>query len=350
MPNLADFELRTMPGLYRWHAETERQLAFRAKTREEAEDWQAALREKIAGLLGLNGMERAPLDAQLVEASDQEGYRRELVVIQTTLGEYMPCYVLIPESGARPFQAVIALHGHGKWGANGIIGLAESAAAQAFIEELHYDYARQLAKQGFLVFAPMLRGFAERMEHPPTEDDSYQSSCQEQSLNALLCGKTLLGLRVWDVMRLIDYVQTRAEPIQPKMVCAGLSGGGTVTVFTTALEARIGGAVVSGYFNTFRDSIMAVSHCACNYVPNLLQYAEMPDVVGLIAPRPLFIESGRQDPIFPVEGVRRAVPDLQAIYDVFGAGEKLHTQTFEGEHRWDGKDLPEWLNRQQFSV
>ena len=86
-------------------------------------------------------------------------------------------------------------------------------------------------------------------------------------------------------MRLIDYIRTRPEPLADTLGCVGLSGGGMVTLFTTALEARITCAVVSGYFNTFRDSIMAVRHCLCNFVPGMAQLAEMVDIAGLVAPR-----------------------------------------------------------------
>ena len=65
-------------------------------------------------------------------------------------------------------------------------------------------------------------------------------------------------------------------------------------MFSAALEPRIRAAFISGYLNTFRDSIMSLSHCIDNYVPGILNWAEMYDVAGLIAPRPLFAESGDQ--------------------------------------------------------
>ena len=58
--------------------------------------------------------------------------------------------------------------------------------------------------------------------------------------------------------------------------------------------------MVSGYLNTFRDSIGSLAHCIDNYVPGILNWAEMHDIAGLIAPRPLFVESGEKDNIFPI--------------------------------------------------
>jgi dienelactone hydrolase len=346
--DLSEFELCTMPGLWHWHDQTPRQLAFRAQTRREAEIWQATLRDKIIQLLGGFPADRCDLDAHFIESADETSFIRELVVIQTQPGEYMPCHVLQPRNATLPYKPVIALHGHGSGGAHLLIGKTERLVEVELMRSLNYDYARQLVMRGFLVFVPVLRGFAERMEAPPlrdTTDPGWESSCHAAGLSALLCGKTLLGLRVWDIKRLVDYIQTRPEPMIPGLGCVGLSGGGTVTLFTTALEPRITCAVVSGYFNTFRDSIMAVRHCVCNYIPGILQYAEMVDIAGLIAPRPLLVESGKQDPLFPSSATQRAFESLRTIYRGFEAGNNLEAVLFDGAHAWHGVQTYDWLEK-----
>lgn len=348
MTDLSAFELGTLPGLWQWADQTPRHLAFKATTRREAEAWQAELRDQVIRLLGGFPAERCDLDPHVVESVEDASFTRELVVIQTQPGEHMPCYVLRPHRAAPPYRPVIALHGHGTGGARLLIGNTHDPVELELMQALHYDYARQLAQRGFLVFVPVLRGFAERMEAPPlrnTTDPAWESSCHEAGMAALLCGKTLLGLRVWDIMRLVDYIHTRPESMRPGLGCVGLSGGGTATLFATALEPRLACAVVSGYFNTFRDSIMAIHHCVCNYVPGILHYAEMADIAGLIAPRPLLVESGRQDPIFPSSATRRALESLRAIYNRFDAGHVLDAVFFDGEHAWYGAQTYAWLEK-----
>jgi dienelactone hydrolase len=257
--------------------------------------------------------------------------------------------VLIPRTAAGPFRTVIALHGHGAAGARHVLGLLANGAEDELARRANYDYARQLALRGFLVFAPTLRGFAERMEPAPLRDEHepmYASSCDAASHNALLRGQTLLGLRVWDQMRLIDYIETRPELRTGRLGCVGLSGGGTVTLYSTALEPRLDCAVVSCAFNPYRDSIMPQAHCACNYIPGILQYAEIADIAGLIAPRPILIEAGTQDTGFPVAGTRRAVAELRRIYAALGAEAAVETDIFEGGHRWSGAKAYDWLARE----
>ena len=114
-----------------------------------------------------------------------------------------------------------------------------------------------------------------------------------------------------------------------------------LTVACAALEPRIKVAMISGYLNTFRDSIMSVSHCIDNYVPGILQWAEMYDVAGLIAPRPLFSEGGDRDPIFPVAATRESYDRVKKVYEIFGAPERVQQEIFSGVHEFHGvRGLP----------
>jgi hypothetical protein len=152
---------------------------------------------------------------------------------------------------------------------------------------------------GLAVVAIESMGFGHRRD-PLTLERGRQTACEPVSGAALLLGETMLGWRVWDVMRAIDYIETRPDLDASRVGCVGISGGGTCALFTAALDSRIRCTYLSGYLNTFRASIMSIAHCVDNYVPGILNWAEMYDVAGLIAPRPLFSEAGAYDPIFPV--------------------------------------------------
>jgi hypothetical protein len=163
------------------------------------------------------------------------------------------------------------------------------------------------------------------------------NACQPSAGGALLVGQTMIGWRVWDVMRTLDYIATRQELDSGRIGCMGISGGGTVTLFSAALDQRIRVAMVSGYLNTFRDSIGSLSHCIDNYVPGILQWAEMHDVAGLIAPRPLFVESGEKDNIFPIKASLASFARVREIYRVFGAEDRVEQEVFPDEHLFWGK-------------
>lgn len=109
------------------------------------------------------------------------------------------------------------------------------------------------------------------------------------------------------------------------------------TVFAAALDPRIQAALVSSYLNTFRECVMSISHCIDNYIPGILNWAEMYDVAGLIAPRPLFVESGERDTIFPIAASRASFQRVQKMYQVFGVPANTAQEVFDGPHGFSGK-------------
>ena len=149
-----------------------------------------------------------------------------------------------------------------------------------------------------------------------------------------MVGRTVLGMRVLEVMSAVDYLLTDERINGEQIAITGQSGGGTVSLFAAALEPRIAFAAPSCYFCTFKHSIMAMSHCVCNFVPGMLNLCEMYDVAGLIAPRPLLIIAGEQDPIFPIAGVREGFEKLAVIYAAAGASDKLELYVGPEDHRY----------------
>jgi hypothetical protein len=235
---------------------------------------------------------------------------------------------------------MICVPGHGR-GADDIVAIDEKGQDRTPRQGYQRDFAIQIVERGIAAVAIEPMGFGCRRDPIAKKRGPGTASCQPAAGAALLLGETMIGWRVYDIMRTIDWVGTRADLDVARVGCMGISGGGTATVFSTALEPRIQVAMVSGYLNTFRDSILSLSHCIDNYVPGILKWAEMYDIAGLIAPRPLFVESGTRDNIFPIAASRESVKRVQQIYDVFGAPAALAHEVFEDEHVfYGGKGIP----------
>ena len=94
----------------------------------------------------------------------------------------------------------------------------------------------------------------------------------------------------------------------------GNSGGGTATIYVAALEDRIKLAMPSCAMCTYKDSIGAMSHCSCNYVPNIALHFEMSDLLAMACPKYYIQVSGKDDRIFPID----------AATDVFNEGKKAY--------------------------
>ena len=253
-------------------------------------------------------------------------------------------YLLTPKhlNGSAPNPAILCLAGHGR-GVDDIVGIAEDGSMRSEYGGYQNDFALQCVAHGYTVLAIEQFGFGHRRDPIARERGGGNSSCQPSAGAALLLGQTMVGWRVYDAMRAFDYLATRPEIDTSRLGVMGISGGGTTTFFTAAIDTRVKAAVVSGYFNTFRDSILSLSHCIDNYIPNVLQYAEMYDIAGLIAPRALFVESGTEDAIFPIEATRFAVNAAKAIFKHFEADDRLGLEVFEAGHSFHGVGAFEFL-------
>jgi dienelactone hydrolase len=317
-----------------------RRLQFSARNSKEAVDWQRKLRTKLTELLGGFPAARVPLNPVTLETREYGGYRREKVVFDSREGASVLAYFLIPSSKKGPVPAVVCVPGHGR-GVDDIVGIDDKGRDRTDKAGYQHDFAIQMAEAGMAAVAIEPMGFGCRRDPANVKRGLGRSSCQPVAGTALLVGQTMIGWRVYDVMRTIDLIATRPELDVKRVGCAGISGGGTCTVFSAALEPRIRAALVSGYLNTFRDSVGSIAHCIDNYVPGILNWAEMYDIAGLIAPRPLFVESGRKDDIFPVEASIDSFRKVSEMYKVFGAGEVAEHEVFDEAHSfWGKKGVP----------
>ncbi|WP_028612024.1 dienelactone hydrolase family protein [Paenibacillus harenae] len=300
----------------------------------------AALREAVGSFDSNIGHE-----PKLLERVECEGYIRERVELSATPGLTFGAYVLIPKNADGPLPGVLALHGHG-YGSREIVGLLPDGSADEGKPGIHQHFALQLVKRGLAVIAPDVIGFGERrLLADLAVNPDAPSSCFRLSTQLMMLGKTLTGLRVAEALKAFDYLASRPEVEGGRVGAMGFSGGALIAYVSAVLEERIQSLVLTGFTNTFRDSIFAVNHCIDNYTPGLLQHAELPELIGLAAPRPLFLESGEKDRIFPVDGFRKAAAVIKAIYEAEGAGAELETDVFPGAHEISGRKSYDWLKR-----
>jgi len=311
-------------------------MAFRATTRKQAEAWQKQLRPKIVELMGGFPEKRSPLQPQTLEVRDYPGYRREKFVFQSRPGLGVLGYLLTPTAGKAPFAPVICIPGHGR-GVDDLVGIDPSGQDRTVKVAYQYDYAVQVAEHGMAAVAIEPMSFGCRRDPAAIARNLDASVCQPTAGSALLLGQTMIGWRVYDIMRTIDWIETRKELDAKRVGCMGCSGGGMATLFGAAVEPRIQASLVSCYLNTFRACVMSISHCIDNYIPGLLNWAEMYDVAGLIAPRPVCFESGEGDNIFPVAASRASFARVKKMYEVFGVPERTDQEVFAGPHGFSGK-------------
>jgi alpha/beta hydrolase family protein len=318
------------------YAAAPRRLRFQARTRGQAEAWQKTLKAKLIELLGGFPRERAPLRPITLDTRSFPAYTREKIVFDSRPGVSVLAYVLLPTGRARPAATMICVPGHGR-GVDDIVGIDDQGRDRVDKAGYQHDFAIQVVEAGMAAVAIEPMGFGCRRDPINARHGLSFKACEPVAGGALMLGETMIGWRVWDIMRTVDYIATRSELDAGRVGCVGISGGGTATLFATALEDRLRVAMISGYFNTFRDSVGSLAHCIDNYVPGILNWAEMHDIGGLVAPRPLFVESGERDNIFPIDASIESFNKLRDIYGVFGAADRIEQEVFPDEHSFWGK-------------
>lgn len=289
---------------------------------------QAALREKYAQLLRIPEPFIAPPQIEYTR-TDHPDYDEIRFHIESEPGFFLPAHMLLPKKRhpGKKLPTVICLQGH-TTGMHISLGRAKYDVDQGYIDR-GSNFAVQCVSRGYIAVAMEQRAMGELKTKIPEV-----RVCQQVAMQALLVGRTLLGERVYDVNRLVDTLSHFPEVDKQRISIMGQSGGGTAAYHAAALEPRIRSVLTSCAFNRYDQSILPIYHCCCNYVPGFLENFEMCDLAMLIAPRPLLVVCGRDDDIFPLDGVLAAFDTVQKIYRAAGNKHGCRMVVGQGGHRF----------------
>ena len=321
---------RFSPSEYHRHlmAETTPSLSYEGG---EFRKWQQKLRRKLRELVGAMPKEQGPLEVISLWRRPHPLGEIEKIVFASEPHCDVPAYVGIPKGAKPPFTFMVCLQGHST-GMHVSIAVQREDETRPYASEGDRDFALGCMSRGIAALCIEQRSFGERRQQKQKQISSH--GCHDATMQALMLGRTLIGERVYDVDRGIDYLAARGDVDMKRIGVMGNSGGGTISLFGAALLPRLAAAMPSCYFCTFKDSIMSIHHCADNYMPGLLQYAEMADVMGLFAPKPVVLVAGKEDTIFPIAGVRKGFRQLKRIYRAAGAENHCHLVVGAEGHRF----------------
>ncbi len=311
--------------------------------------WRDAFRRELRRLMPRPpGADSCPLDATTLRRDEFGDYVRETVRLAVEPGWFTEVYLFIPcGRGYGPWPALLCLHGHG-YGKDDPAGIDHGdPERRAMIDALHYDYALRYVRRGYVTATFGMRLIGDR---GLPRERGRRDPCDNGYFQATLFGRVPAALDVSDAQRVLTYLASRPEVARDtddrvRLGCVGLSYGGRATMYLTALDDRVGVAVVSGAMNTFRERLTSFAGCGSQFVPGLFAIGDTAEVLASIAPRPLLLELGSRDGTSPAIFAEDIARTLTAAYAAAGTPERLMFDLFEGEHWYSGRLADAWLDR-----
>jgi cephalosporin-C deacetylase-like acetyl esterase len=292
---------------------------------------------------------RVPLDPQESPAGAVQGIQQVRFSYATQSGMRVPGVLLLPPTqpgSAAPARhpVVIAMHGTGG------------------NKNDQLPFLRQVVPNGFIGVAIDGRYHGERAISAERFADlnAYETAilkayCDTPKMMRTVFGDNATPVQepfyplyydtVWDIMRLIDYLQTRPDVDPSRIGIYGVSKGGIEAYLAAAVDPRIAAAVPTISVQTFRYGLMknawkgrvgtfqkafnaaadatGITNPDSRFVevfydrvmPGIADWFDGPAMVPLIAPRPLLIVNSDNDANTPFPGVQLAAQATRDAYN-----------------------------------
>ena len=379
LPDLPNFH-----GMMEWLArEHAPRLSFLDPKWTSLEPWKAAARPVFRQHLSYDP-KPLPLGADLVRREERDGYTLEEIKIHATPAYSIPARVLIPAKRQGKLPAVVALHCHSgryTWGHEKILSSPSDSETLVQFRDGAYGrpWAEALVKRGYVVIVADAFYFGERrLRIEELEPARVFSEVRDQFAAARsaapnspqwiaatdrVCsfyehhtaktiaatGATWPGLLVWDDMRTVDYLVSRAEVDPARIGCVGLSIGGLRAAHLIAADARIKAASVTGWMTEFAHQLRNhVRHTWMVFIPGLYRSLDLPDAAALHAPGALLVQQCKRDSLYPLSGMEASVEKLTRLYAKAGIPERFRGTFYDEPHCFKPHMQEEsfaWLDR-----
>lgn len=271
-------------------------------------------------------------------------YTLQKFSLEICTGLNMAYFMLTPIKIKESVPGVVALCGHG-YGVRQILNISKNGNKKLipYLDNYQKNFAVELAKKGCAVIAPELIGFGEARLKKDLIKPFYISSCDELSHHLLPYGLTTATMRIYQAVVCANLLKSNSLVSKDKISCMGISGGGLTALYASVIDDTFKKAVISGYVNTFKDSILSLWHCPDNYIPDIIRTGEIYDFACTLAPRKLLIESGTKDKLFPINASKTAQENIKRIYALIGAEDNIQIDVFDGKHSVSGRKSIEFL-------
>lgn len=261
-----------------------RQKKYISGSKEDARKWQIEVRSHLFNLLKMDDLitsyGKPSLDSSAPIIEDRTNYIIKELEINSTSTRKIKIIITIPKTTNQNLPAVVCIAGHG--------GDRYTVYEN---ETTYHVFASELAKKEIITISV----------------DVGQHTVYE--LN-----RKLMGERLWDLMRCVDYLESLQIVDKSRIGCAGLSLGGEMAMWLGAMDERIEATVSAGFLTNMDH--MEQNHCMCWKFDGLRELVDFADIYSQIAPRFLQCQNGLKEPpkAFTPKLAEETLKEIKLIY------------------------------------
>jgi hypothetical protein len=277
-------------------------------------------RIELYDLLGILPDRERPISVEIISKVDTGEMVIEKLLMDLNGYEKVPAYFTRPKNTTGKIPVILFNHSH-----FGQYDVGKNEFMYGRKEMQRPPYALALAREGYAGLCIDSWGFGER--HTASESEIFKEM--------LWKGQVMWGMMVYDNLRALDYLVSRAEVDPDRIGTMGMSMGSTMAWWLAALDDRISVCVDLCCLTDFQTLIEEKGldlHGIYYYVPDLLNHFSTSDINALIAPRPHFGLAGRFDPLTPLKGLEIIDKNMKEEYAGEGAPEAWELKIYEVPH------------------
>lgn len=282
---------------------------------------------------------------------EEDGLRKQKWIIDVNPNLSATVLIHYPTNieDGKACPALLCWHGHGPYGKDPVMGNRSTPDRRADIENHNYDYGLQMAQAGFVTYAVDWLGNADLDDDAKPNwwgNRGRRDWCNIYYLHATMLGMTSISINVGIGMATTSFVSGLPGVDSTRLGVMGLSGGGTMTLWSGLCDERLKAVEIICYSDLWAAFGMRdVNYCGMQVAPGLYALVDLPDLQGLLAPLPLLIDIGVRDTCFKVDTAMACYHQLEKIYSAAGAAEHLALDLHPGEHGWGGNKALEFFRK-----
>ncbi|MBI1355847.1 MAG: hypothetical protein GC160_16020 [Acidobacteria bacterium] len=281
------------------------------------QDWEPHIEQRRREMREMLGLEppppKTPLNVQITGRIERDGYVIEKIAFESLPKVYVTANLYLPTGETGKVPGIVYVCGH--------------AYSPQGSKTYYQRHGHTLAKAGHaaLIIDPIQIAELFALHHGIHNNEMYDWYAR---------GYTPAGVEVWNVIRALDYLETRPEIDASKLGITGRSGGAAMSWFPTAIDERLKVAVPVMGISTYAANVEANTqkgHCDCMFLVNSRMH-DMLHQGALIAPRPLLMGHGVKDALFPVPGYEEFERTMKRLYSSYGRSEQYRNMVVDTGH------------------